>query len=107
MNVSRSLYRLLLRLCPADLRSQFGDEMEALFAQAMARARGVNKAGVWARAVADIIRHGIGARRDTWDTFRKTSAYVEYEKGSWLMGTLRYDVRHAIRAVGRQPMTSL
>jgi predicted permease len=107
MKASRSFYRLLLRLCPADLRKEFGDEMEAMFLQSLQRARGAAKWRVWARAVSDVLRHGIGARRDTWDKFRKTSAYVEYESGGWWMDTLRYDLRHAVRAMGRQPVTSL
>jgi len=107
MNTSRSLYRLLLRLCPADLRSQYGDEMEMLFLQSLSGARGPGKARVWTRAVSDVVRHGIGARRDSWRKFRKTSAYVEYRTGGWWMDTLRYDLRHAIRAMGRQPVTSL
>jgi putative ABC transport system permease protein len=106
MSTSRSFYRLLLRLCPADLRSQYGDEMETLFLQSLSGARGIGKAGVWARAVLDVVRHGIGARRDSWQKFRKTSAYVEYRAGGWWMDTLRYDLRHAIRAMGRQPVTS-
>ena len=45
MKASRSLYRLLLRLCPPDLRTEFGDEMEALFLQSLQRARGAGEGG--------------------------------------------------------------
>jgi putative ABC transport system permease protein len=107
MNTSRSLYRSLLRLCPPDLQREFGDEMEAIFLQSLRRARGIGKAGVWARAVIDVIRHGLGARQDSWQKFRTTSAYVESESGGWWMDTLRYDLRHAVRAMSRQPATSL
>jgi putative ABC transport system permease protein len=107
MKTSRSLYRVLLRLCPADLRLQYGAEMEALFLQSLQRAQGIGVLGIWIRALADVIRHGIGARRDVWTQFSKTSAYVEYRAGGWWMDTLRYDVRHAIRAMSRQPVTSL
>jgi putative ABC transport system permease protein len=107
MKTSRSLYRLLLRLCPVDLRSQYGEEMEALFLQSLQRARGVGVLRLWTRAVVDVIRHGIGARRDAWTEFSKTSAYVEYRTGGWWMDTLRYDVRHAIRGMSRQPVLSL
>ena len=107
MRISRSLYRLLLRFCPADLRSQFGGEMETLFLQSLQRARGLGRIRAWSRAVADVVGHGIGARRDSWRTFRKTLAYVEYESGGVWMDTLRYDLRHAIRSMGRQPVTSL
>lgn len=107
MKASRSLYRWLLRLCPADLRREFGDEMAAIFLQSLHRARGIGKARVWARALSDVIRHGLGARQDSWQKFRKTSAYVESELVGWWMDTLRYDLRHAIRAMSRQPATSL
>ena len=106
MTTSRSLYRLLLRLCPPDLQSEFGGQMEAIFLQSLQRARGFGKVRVWARAAVDVIRHGIGARQDAWRRHRKTSAYVEYRTGGWWMDTLRYDLRHAIRAMGRQPVTS-
>lgn len=106
MPASRSLYRLLLRLCPPDLRREFGDEMEANFLQSLQRARGIGKARVWARALADVIRHGLGARQDSWQTFRKTSAYVESDGGGWWMDTWRYDLRLAVRAVFRQKVTT-
>ena len=106
MMVHRSLYRLLLRLCPADLRAHYGDEMEALFLQSLRRARGIEIPVVWLRAIADVIRHGIGARHDAWTRFSRTSAYVEYRGGGWWMDTLRYDLRHAMRAMRRQPVTS-
>ena len=61
---------------------------------------------MWARAVGDVLRHGVGARQDGWQRVRQTSAYVEYEhKGFW-METLRYDLRHAVRAMFRQKATT-
>jgi putative ABC transport system permease protein len=107
MQASRSFYRMLLRLCPADLRREFGGEMEELFAASLSKARGAGKIGVWLRAVVDVLRHGLGARQDAWNRFRNTSAYVEYRSGGWWMDTLRYDLRHALRAMSRQPATSL
>jgi putative ABC transport system permease protein len=107
MRTSQSLYRVLMRMCPPDLRAEFGAEMEALFLADLARARGVGKARVWARAIADLLRHGPGARNDGWHRVRKTSAYVEYDTGRFLMDTWRYDLRHAIRAMARQPASSL
>ena len=56
--------------------------------------------------MADVLRHGLGARQDSWQKFRKTSAYVEYESRGFWMDTLRYDLRHAIRAMSRQRATS-
>jgi putative ABC transport system permease protein len=107
MKTSRSLYRWLLRLCPPDLRREFGDEMEAMFLQSLQRANGLGKLRPWIRAVTDVIRHGLGARRDSWQKYRTTSAYVEYESKGFWMDTLRYDLRHAVRAMRHQPVTSL
>ena len=107
MKASQTFYRLLLRMCPPDLRADFGAEMEALFLADLERARGIGTLRVWARAIADVMRHGLGARQDAWRRFRKTSGYVEYGIGGWWMDTLRYDLRHALRAMRRQPATSL
>jgi putative ABC transport system permease protein len=106
MHVSRSFYRWLLRMCPADLRREFGAEMEDMFAADLSKARGAAKIRVWQRAIGDVMRHGVGARRDAWQRDRQTSAYVEYRTGGWWMDTLRYDLRHALRAMSRQPATS-
>jgi putative ABC transport system permease protein len=106
MTASRFCYRLLLRLCPADLRREFGAEMEELFLAALSRASAFGKIGVWMRACSDVLRHGVGARQDSWHRFSKTSAYVEYRTGGWWIDTLRYDLRHAVRAMSRQPATS-
>jgi putative ABC transport system permease protein len=106
MNVSRSFYRALLRLCPPDLRSAFGAEMENLFLADLSRATGVAKGAVWLRAVGDVIRHGLGARNDSWSRYRRTSAYREYETGRLCMDTWRYDLRHALRMMARQRGTT-
>lgn len=106
MLISRAIYRWLLRLCPPDLRAEFGAEMETWFTAELSRARGLDKVRVWSRALTDVLRHGFGARNDRWKRFRTTSAYVEYEhKGSW-MDTLRYDLRHAVRPMFRQKATT-
>ena len=106
MKTSQRFYRVLLRMCPPDLRAEFGAEMEALFLAELARARGVEKARVWLRAIADVLRHGPGARNDAWHRVRKTSAYVEYDSGRFLMDTWRYDLRHALRLMFRQRGTT-
>ena len=78
----RALYRTLLRLFPRDLRAEYGAEMERMFLAGMA-----------------------GARLDRWTRFSKTQSYVEYEPRRFWMDTLRYDLRHAARMMGRQPGT--
>ena len=106
MSTSQSFYRVLLRMCPPDLRRQFGAEMEALFLADLARARGAGKVRAWARAIADVLRHGPGARNDAWSRLRSTSSYVEYESGRYWMDTWRYDLRHAVRMMLRQRGTT-
>ena len=106
MKTSRSCYRVLLRLCPPDLRAEFGAEMEQLFVAELTRARGLGRIRVWARAIADLLRHGTGARNDAWNRYRKTSAYVEYDSRRFLMDTWRYDLRHALRSMSRQRGTT-
>lgn len=103
---ARHVYRALLWICPADLRKEFGKEMEQQFLAELAGQRGLGRVRLWSRAVADALRHGLGARRDRWNRQRGTSAYVEYEKGRWTMDTVRYDVRHALRAMARSPGTT-
>jgi putative ABC transport system permease protein len=100
---TQRLYRWLLRLFPADLRADYGGEMERMLLAEMAGARGTHRLRLWARAIADACRHGIGARLDAWTRFSKTQSYVEYEPRRFWMDTLRYDLRHALRGMRRQP----
>jgi putative ABC transport system permease protein len=97
------LYRWLLRLFPPDLRAEYGAEMERMLLAEMAAARGSHRLRLWARAIADACRHGVGSRLDAWTRFSKTQSYVEYEPRRFWMDTLRYDLRHALRAMRRQP----
>ena len=64
MRASRSFYRSLLRLCPRELRVEFGAEMKGVFLADLERAKGLAKARAWWNALADVIRHGLGARHD-------------------------------------------
>jgi putative ABC transport system permease protein len=99
-------YRFLLLAFPRDLRGEFGPEMEALFLAELAEARGLGRARLWLRALADVGRHSLGARRDAWKRVRDTSGYLDYRTGGWWMDTLRYDLRHAARAIRRQPVAA-
>lgn len=102
----RHRYRALLRLFPADLREEYGAEMERMFLAELTESRGIRRWWLWTRAVLDACRHGIGARLDLWTRFSKTQGYVEYESRRWWMDTLRYDIRHAVRGLARQPGTT-
>src|SRR5687768_15187644 len=106
MHADRAFYRVLLRMCPPDLRRDFGAEMEAAFLLELERTRGFGKIRLWSRAIGDVLRHGLGARNDVWHRDRQTSAYVEYETGRFWMDTWRYDLRHALRMMARQRGTT-
>ena len=107
MMVSRSLYRLLLRLCPPDLRAEFGAEMEALFlAEHRASARvaekrvcGRGRSGTCCVTVSARGRIAGSASARPQPTSSTT------QKGS-RMETLRYDLRHAVRTMFRQKATT-
>ena len=72
----RDLYRILLRGFPADMRREYGAEMEELFLSALAEARGFRRVRLWGRAVSDIVLHSVGARRDATRRARNTSALL-------------------------------
>ena len=87
MTTSHSFYRLLLRLCPPDLRAEFGAEMEALFlADRCARPRSRQTARVGARDRRRDPSRPRRAQDSLAHAFGTTSAYVEYETGRILDG---------------------
>ena len=59
MNASERLFRLLLRLYPADFRDEFG---EALVETYLDRSSEESTAVVWYSALRDSIRNGLGER---------------------------------------------
>ncbi len=68
-------YRLLLRLYPAAFRAEYGDDMQALFAEGRRAAAG-RRAGLlalWIEAVADVLRNAVPAH---WDILRQDLRYA-------------------------------
>jgi predicted permease len=68
-------YRWLLRLCPAALREEYGDEMAATFARQLAGRRGLSRAGFVIAGLADIVAaatrtHAEMAAQDLRDALR-------------------------------------
>jgi putative ABC transport system permease protein len=57
-------YRWLLRLCPAALREEYGDEMAATFARQWATQTGGAKVRVWLAGMADVVATAARAHRD-------------------------------------------
>jgi putative ABC transport system permease protein len=96
------MYRLLLRLFPADMRAAFGEEMVDHFVRRRAEAKGRAVASLWFRAAIDAARHGLGARLDRVPSRRRHTHAVQ-PAPRWSMESLRYDVRHSARMMMRQP----
>jgi putative ABC transport system permease protein len=99
------LYRLLLRLCPARMRREYGAAMEEMFARRLedARASG-RRARLWKRemlallalAVSERWRGGAGAAR-TNDAIQKAGR----------MDRMSLELRHAARRLLRSPAFTL
>jgi putative ABC transport system permease protein len=98
------LYRALLRLAPRDLRDQYGAEMEALFAECLARERRRRTlwGGRWScvRGLADLLGFALRAR---WEqmTSRSTS-----DRNTRRTPVVVHDIRGAVRLMRSQPVLS-
>lgn len=66
ISLSERWLRLLLRLYPADFREEMGDSLVEAYLDRYAKAAkpglGLPLAGMWARALADSVRNGLGER---------------------------------------------
>ena len=101
MTAPDSLYRLLLRALPADLRAEFGDDMAQLFRDQRAAAAGHPFAvmALWIASAGDVLREAISAR----------APLSRPRVFSWrsLMRTFSVDLRHGLRLLRRYPASSL
>jgi hypothetical protein len=102
-----ALFRLLLRVLPADLRREVGAEMAQLFRDqrdALA-GRPLERAGFLIAAAGDVVAQGVAARLPG----RRAAVLLDQPAArSLVMSTLRSDVRHAVRLLWRYPaMTCL
>jgi len=75
------LYRLLLRLCPASFRNEYGDEMSAVLASSLRRATTSGRVAIWLDAVADIVSNAVRVHAEL----------------------AAQDVRYALRTLQRSP----
>ena len=113
MTSTSRLYRTLLRCFPAAIRREFGDEMEQWFLSQLNGTRGFARVRLWFQALLDAVRHGLGARLDarrrrrgSHGGTRSTKTHDGIQPNRWLMDTLQYDLRHALRLMLRQPGTT-
>ncbi len=95
---SRALYRVMVRLYPADFRERFANDLDRDFADLLAQ-RG--RVAAWRRVTTDLSR-----------SLTATHAHAHGERrrlpipspGERPMSSLMFDVRHAIRALARAPV---
>ena len=98
-------YRLLLRLAPRRLREKHGAEMEAMFRERLAEARGrhaLAAATVWCHALTDIVRSIPHNLIDGWR--RRGRVGIPQERRSLMFGS---DIRYAWRSLNHQRFGSL
>jgi putative ABC transport system permease protein len=99
---SARLYRLLLRIYPHEFRDRFGDDLERDFADLIA-ARGALAA--WRSVLADLVRSVPSTYNHVGPSRRRRRLF--YAHGESAMGTLRFDIRHALRALIQAPVFTL
>jgi putative ABC transport system permease protein len=95
--MERAIYRWLLRLCPPDLRREYGAAMEDMYARRMSDARASGRwrmVQAWRREAASIVVFGISERYG-----RRRAARRKAD----LMDTLWQETRLAARRLVRTP----
>jgi predicted permease len=107
---SRTAYRLIACLLPADLRRTEGAELEeAALACLVRERRRRGRTGValaWVRLVSDTVGTALAVRRTHADRHgRAWKASAPSPRGLWetVMDNLRQDLQHALRTLRRQP----
>ena len=96
---SLRVYRLLLRIYPSRFRDRFAADLEADFAQMLA-SRG--RRAAWSRALADFWR--AIPLTHTHDQRTRQRQYAVTLGAESHMGSLLFDVRHAVRALAKSPV---
>jgi putative ABC transport system permease protein len=100
------LYRRLLRLCPAAFRGRFGEEMAAFYRERWreARARGRSAAAwAWLRSTVDLLGTALAERAESLGarSRRVDSTTIHDEREGEMLGSIRQDVRYALRGMAR------
>jgi predicted permease len=93
------LFRLALRVLPGELRTRHGDEMEALFREELARARGAGPLAVTSVAIASCLDL---LRRAPYERWRRRGRPAPQPR-SHRMPSFVADLRFAIRSSLRKP----
>jgi putative ABC transport system permease protein len=97
---SEKLYRLLLRLFPAEFREEYGEDVVQLFLDRRAEIAGSrrSRAAFWIRSFADLILEAARERAHRMVPSRKAE-----RRGSDMVDALRQDSIYAFRTLSRTP----
>jgi putative ABC transport system permease protein len=102
------MYKLLLLLFPRDIRDEFGADMEHVFREHRRGVRGLAAVILWARAIGDAVRHGIGARLDVRARRAASTRLLAPSaplapSNRRFMDLFSHDFRYALRLLLKQP----
>ena len=92
------IYRILLNVFPRAFRRRYGEEMITFFEDAWAEARGRARVRLVARALRDVVLHGV---------LERTGGAAPPTPGSWNMSGWIQDIRFALRSLRRPAFTTL
>lgn len=104
------VYEFILRAFPESFRSRHGAGMREQFCAQLDTLRGrpLATAGLWTRAFADAIRHGLAERFDERTRRRRHAAFPPSARSfGRSIGQWSSDLRHAMRSLVRQPAFTL
>ncbi len=99
--ISPRLYRLLLRLYPADFRARFGSEMTEVFDRQLTAARAGGSSAVlrlWGRTIRGLLSTALAERGDA------LSQALSTRDRDPVISTLRSDLRLAVRVLWKSPL---
>jgi len=99
------LYRLSLRALPRAFRDRYGRDMELVFADRLAEAKGcIGRASVVVGGLLDVLVQAFWERRASASIAREVGVGMDRRawNGGW-MGVLWSDVRQAVRTLRRSP----
>lgn len=102
-----TVYRFLLNALPSDFRMRNDEEMQAVFAEALHRARKASRVEVvrtWVVAVADLVRSAVGLRlRNRFRTGRRRPSSSSRTKDGPVLASLASDIGFALRSLRKSP----
>src|SRR6185295_10414366 len=103
-----TLYRLLLRALPREVRHDFGEDMVQMFRDYRRDQRGrpIGLIALWAAAIGDVAAQAARARSAT-SVAGRTDVRSAGQAAGVFMRSVSFDIRHGFRLLRHYPATSL